>query len=265
MTDHMTAETVGKSVLTRRTILAGAGAIGASLVAAACGKAQPMSTTTGAAPDAAPAGSPVIVPAKAPAANPVVVKAPSADDVKIAQLAAGLEVLAVGTYKAALDAAGAGKLGSVPAAVGQYVTTAMAQHQAQLDAWNKVLTTNGAAAVTEANPTLKPYVDATFANVKDVGGAAMLAVMLEEIAAATYLSAQGVLTDKDAIKLAGSIQIIDAQHVAILLYVLGNYPVPDTFAKLEQAVAPGQAPVAVPAAAPATTSGASVVTMPPTQ
>ena len=30
--------------------------------------------------------------------------------------------------------------------------------------------------------------------------------------------------------LAGSIQIIDAQHVAILNYVLGEYPVPDVFA-----------------------------------
>ncbi len=259
-----------KSVLTRRTILAGAGAIGASLVAAACGQTKNI-TTTGGAPapanvPAGPAAVPAKVPAAAPAAAPVVARAPSADDVKIAQLAAGLEVLAVGTYKAALDAAGAGKLGAVPAAVGEFVTTAMKQHQAQLDAWNKVLTSNGATAVTVPNATLKPTVDAAFAGVKDVGGAAMLALMLEEIAAATYLSAQSVLTDKDAIKLAGSIQIIDAQHAAILLYVLGNYPVPDVFAKVEMAVAPGQAPIAVPAtSAPAATTGGAVATMPPTQ
>ena len=70
-----------------------------------------------------------------------------------------------------------------------------------------------------------------------MAGAATLALMLEEIAAATYLSAQSVLTNKDAIMLAGSIQIIDAQHAAILHYVLGEYPVPDVFAKVDKAAA----------------------------
>ena len=51
-----------------------------------------------------------------------------------------------------------------------------------------------------------------------------------------------LLTDKDAIKLAGSIQVVDAQHVSILLFVLGQYPVPDTFAKIDVAAkAPGSA------------------------
>jgi hypothetical protein len=40
-----------------------------------------------------------------------------------------------------------------------------------------------------------------------------------------------------AAKLAGSIQIIDFQHAAILNFVLGNYPVPDTFGKTDQAIA----------------------------
>ena len=155
----------------------------------------------------------------------------------MAQLAAGLEVLAVGTYKAALDAAGAGKLGDVPPAVGEFVTTAMKQHQAHLDAWNKVITGAGEAAVTEPNATLKPTVDTAFGAVTDVGGAAKLALMLEQIASATYLNAQNVLTNKDAIQLAGSIQIIDAQHAAVLLYVLGEYPVPDVFAKTDLAAA----------------------------
>jgi rubrerythrin len=143
----------------------------------------------------------------------------------------------VGTYKAALDAAGAGSLGDVPPAVGEFVTVAMAQHLAQLDAWNKVLTGASSAAVTEPDATLKPTVDAEFAKVKDVAGAATLALKLEQIASATYLNAQNVLTDKDAIQLAGSIQIIDAQHAAILLYVLGQYPVPDVFAKVDMAAA----------------------------
>ena len=143
----------------------------------------------------------------------------------------------MGTYQAALDAAGAGSLGEVPPAVGEFVTVAMAQHQEHLDAWNAVLSGAGEAEVTEPNATLKPTVDDAFAQVTDVVGAATLALMLEEIAAATYLNAQNVLTDPDAIMLAGSIQVVDAQHAAVLHFVLGEYPVPDTFAQIEMAAA----------------------------
>lgn len=238
--------------LTRRGLLAGAGVIGAGLVAAACGSSSPRTLSTGSATGnvAGPAVKTGGAPAVAAAPKPAPKLAPSPTDVKIAQLAAGLEVLAVGTYKAALDAAGAGKLGDVPPAVGEFATTAMKQHQDQLDAWNKVLTSNGAPAITAPNATLKPVVDKMFGGVKDIAGVAMLAVMLEQIAAATYLSAQGVLTDKGAVKLAGSIQVIDAQHVAVLLFVLGQYPVPDTFAKVDMAASPEGAAAPAPAPAP---------------
>lgn len=158
-------------------------------------------------------------------------------DIATAQLAAGLEVLAVGTYGAALDAATAGKLGDVPPAVAEFVTTAKSHHQAALDKWNGVLTGAGEAAVTEPDAKLKPTVDEAFGKVTDVNGAAALALMLEEIAAATYQKAIPTLTSKDAIGLAGSIQVIDAQHVAVLLFVAGQYPVPETFAKTDKAAA----------------------------
>ncbi len=235
------------ATLTRRHILAGAAVIGAGLVAAACGSDTNDATggTTGGTTAGKTAGTTSSPPATDAAATTMApddttattAAAGDSVDLKVAGLAAGLEVLAVGTYKAALDAAGAGALGDVPPAVGEFVTVAMAHHQAHLDAWNDVLTGAGGKAVTEPNATLKPTVDAEFAKVTDVGGAAKLALMLEQIAAATYLNAQNVLTDKDAIQLAGSIQIIDAQHVSILLYVLGEYPVPDVFAKVDMAAA----------------------------
>jgi len=238
-------EPIIPSTLTRRHILAGAATLlGAGLVAAACGSDKndaaggttgssvSPSATNGAATTAAAGDTTAMT------AAPAETTAPGGSvDLKVAGLAAGLEALAVGTYKAALDAAGAGALGDVPPAVGEFVTVAMAQHQAHLDAWNKVLTGAGSAAVTEPDATLKPTVDAEFAKVTDVAGAAKLALMLEQIASATYLNAQNVLTDKDAIQLAGSIQIIDAQHASILLYVLGEYPVPDVFAKTDMAAA----------------------------
>lgn len=237
-------EPIVPPTLTRRHILAGAAVIGAGLVAAACGSDTntAVSGTTGSvAPSATGAAGTTagtVGDTTSATTAPADTTAPDASvDLKVAGLAAGLEALAVGTYKAALDAAGAGSLGDVPPAVGEFVTVAMAQHQAQLDAWNKVLTGAGSDAVTEPDATLKPTVDAAFAKVTDVAGAAKLALMLEQIASATYLNAQNVLTDKDAIKLAGSIQIIDAQHAAILLYVLGQYPVPDVFAKVDMAAA----------------------------
>ena len=159
-------------------------------------------------------------------------------DAKTVAFAASLEVLAIATYKAALAAATAGSLGPVPPAGATFVQTAITQHQAQLDTLNSVLTAGGAAAVTAPDPKLKASVDTAFAKVTDFAGAAELARSLEETAAATYLKAIPTLDSKDARALAGSIQIIDAQHVAILNYVLGEYPVPDVFAKTDMAASP---------------------------
>jgi hypothetical protein len=206
--------------VSRRGFFAGtAGLAGAGIVLAACGSSSKNDSGATTSTTSAKGGTDM------------------SGDLKIAGVAAGLEVLAVGTYKAALDAATAGKLGTVPPAVAAFVTKAMADHQAHLDAWNKVLTGAGQPAVTAPNATLKPTVDAAFAKVTDAGGAATLALMLEQIAAQTYLKVIPTLAGKDAIKLAGSIQIIDQQHQAILLYALGQYPVPDVFQGTDKAAA----------------------------
>lgn len=159
-------------------------------------------------------------------------------DVVVAGLAASLENLAVGTYGAALAAAKAGKLGSVPPAVATFVTTAMAQHKDHAAAWNSVLERVGYRPVTVANPVYQKVVDADFAKVTDVAGVAMLALTLENVAAATYLEAIKALSSPAAVAIAASIQPVELQHVAILRFVLGQYPVPDAFAPLT-----GAAPV----------------------
>jgi hypothetical protein len=225
--------------MSRRSLLAGAGAVGAALVAAACGSDEDSTRTTTGATTPAPQASTPATEAGMPGATGGTSGSTAAagSDLQVAQLAAGLEVLAVNTYKSALDAAGSGALGDVPPAVAEYVSTAMAQHQAHLDAWNDVITGGGGQAVTEPNAELEPVVAEELGKVKDAGGAAKLALMLEQIASATYLEALPMLQDKDAIELAGSIQIIDMQHQSILLYALGEYPVPDTFAPVEKSVA----------------------------
>ena len=216
---------MANQVTSRRSFFVATGAGAGFLALAACtsdsDSADPATTTTEKGTTTAPSTT-------TPKENV---------DLATAQLAAGLEVLAVQTYDAALSAATAGKLGAVPPAVAEYVTTAKAHHQAALDAWNGVITGAGETAVTEPDATLKPVVDTEFAAVTDVAGAAALALMLEEIAAATYQKAIPTLTAPEAIVLAGSIQIVDAQHVSILLFVSGQYPVPETFASTDKAAA----------------------------
>jgi ferritin-like protein len=201
----------------RRGFLTISGAAGLGLLAAACGS---NSTTAGPASSSSSTNS----------------SRPSGD-AGIAKTAASLEVLAVGTYKAALDAATGGKLGAVPPAVATFVQTAMAHHQMALDSWNGILTSAGAQKVSTPPTDLKATVDAAFAKVTDVVGAAKLALLLEQTAADTYLVSLPLIMNKDAVTLAGALQSVDQEHSAILLYVLGQYPVPDVFQKGDKAYA----------------------------
>jgi hypothetical protein len=145
-------------------------------------------------------------------------------DLAVAAVAASLENLAVFAYDAGLSAAGAGKLGPVPPAVGTFATTAKAQHTQHAAAWNGVLKANGKKTVDVVNPTLAPVVQSDFAKVTDIGGLAELALTLETIAAQTYQAETSKLKSKAAIGLSSSIQPVEMQHIAILYYVLGKYP-----------------------------------------
>lgn len=159
-------------------------------------------------------------------------------DVVVAGLAASLENLAVSTYSSALKAAAAGKLGKVPPAVATFATTARAQHAQHAAAWNSILVHAHYDKITQVNPVYAKVVDAKFAKVKDVADVAELALTLEGIAAATYLEAIKAVSSNSAVAIAASIQPVEMQHVAVLNFVLGNYPVPDAFAS-----ASGAAPV----------------------
>jgi len=198
--------------VSRRRFLAGTGAVaGVALVTAACGDDDD---------DAA----------EEPGAG-----GGAEGDLAVAKLAAGLEVLAVEAYTAALDAATSGALGAVPPAVATYVTTAKSHHEEHRDAWNAVITGAGEDEVTEPNATLKPTVDNGLAAATTVADAANLALTLENIASQTYLSAIPTLSSADAIMQAGQIQVVDQQHIAVLLFALGMYPVPEVFQKTDQA------------------------------
>ncbi|MGC2486084.1 MAG: ferritin-like domain-containing protein [Acidimicrobiales bacterium] len=145
-------------------------------------------------------------------------------DLAVAAVAASLENLAIFAYTAGLGAATAGKLGKVPPAVATFATTARTQHTQHSTAWNAVLKANGKARVTVTNPSLTPTVKADFAKVKTIPDLANLALVLEIIAAETYQAETAMLKSKEAIGLSASIQPVEMQHIAILYYVLGEYP-----------------------------------------
>jgi hypothetical protein len=214
---------VTKIAPSRRGFLMGAGVALGGLALAACGSSSKSSTpsastgTSSSAPPATGGGK-------------------LTGDLAVVALAASLENLAVQTYGAGISAATAGKLGPVPPAVVTFAQTVMKQHKDHADAWNAVLSGAGKSPVTGIDKTVSDaVVTPAFAEVKDAGGLAKLALTLENAAAATYLEAISVVEAPAGIKTAATIEPVELQHAAILNFVLGNYPVPDTFTKMDGA------------------------------
>jgi hypothetical protein len=211
------AEEIGAVRPSRRGFLIGTGAAIGAVALAACGGKDDKKSTASAGGDTGLTG-----------------------DLAVAALAAGLENLAVNTYQGGLDAATAGKLGAVPPAIATFAKTAQAHHRDHAAAWNSILTGAGKSKVTGVDLTVKEgVIDPAFANVKNVVDLAKLALSLEDVAAATYLNGiNAALASKGAIQTAISIQPVEMQHSAILNFVLGQYPVPASFASTQGARAP---------------------------
>jgi hypothetical protein len=105
------------------------------------------------------------------------------------------------------------------------------QHSEHADAFNAAVTNAGGQAFTDPTPALAPAVQDMFAKVDSIPKLAMLALTLENTAAATYVKQMGELTSPEALSAVATIAPVERQHAAILLYILGDYPVPDTFVK----------------------------------
>jgi hypothetical protein len=210
--------------------VAGVGGAGLGLALAACSSTG-STTSAGGAAGASGAGS-----ASATASGSVYT-----GDLKVVALATALENQAVAAYSAALSAATAGKLGSVPAAVGTFAQTAMSQHTDHAKAWNSVLQAAGVPVITGVPLSTQPQVLGALGAVTDVGGVggvAKLALELENQAAQTYLFAAGNVTGAGGIATAATIAPVEAMHAAILQFVLGEYPVPDAFLRTSLAASP---------------------------
>lgn len=148
---------------------------------------------------------------------------------------ASLENLAVFAYDSALKAAPSGKFGKVPPAVAGFAMNTMKQHAEHAQAFNAALTNAGGKAFTDPNPALAPTIKTEFGKLKDVAGLAKLALLLEMTAGQTYTKQMGTLTSPEALAAVSTIQPVEQQHAAILTFILGQYPVPDTFVKSDLA------------------------------
>lgn len=211
--------------LARRRFLVGAGASAAMLALAACGG---KSEIDAAAPSPSPSGS-----GSSPSGSGTYT-----GDLLVVALAVALENQAVGAYDAALKAAAAGKLGAVPPAFTTFAQTAMAQHKDHADAWNAVLESSGKPTITDVPLSNQDAVTKALGQVKDVPAVAKLALQLEDQAAQTYVFATFNVKSAGGINTAATIAPVEAMHAAILHYVLGQYPVPDTFIGTDKAASP---------------------------
>ena len=198
--------------LSRRRFLAHTGmAAGAAVAAGACSGDDGRGGAGGDSGD--PGGQPA-APSRPPAGG----------DLAVADLAARLERLAVDTY-GGLATAGGGRLGGLPPALAEFVATARTHHEVHLGSWNAMLRAGGHPDVTQPHASLEPMVDALLAEVTDGPGAARLALLVEDVAAQTYNRAIPTLKSADAVGLAARIQVVDQQHVSVLRFMLGLYPV----------------------------------------
>ena len=219
----------GSGPASRRGFLVGVGGVAAALALAACSSSSSTKNAVGAPGGSGSSGSPVAGSASSGTYT---------GDLQVVALATALENQAVGAYGAALTAAKANKLGTVPPAVATFATTAMAQHADHAKAWNAILTGAGKPAITNVPLTNQPATLKALAAATTVGDVANLALELENQAAQTYLFATYNVSSAGGIATAASIAPVEAMHAAILNFVLGQYPVPDDFLPVDKAASP---------------------------
>ncbi|HVE64536.1 MAG TPA: ferritin-like domain-containing protein [Mycobacteriales bacterium] len=210
----------------RRSFLAGSGVVLGGVALAACGGSDDADTDT----DVGSGSSSASADASADAGG-----GDAAADRAGLATNASLENLAVFAYDSALKAAPSGKFGPVPPAVAVFAKTAMGQHAEHAKAFNAALVNAGGKEFTEPDPALAGPVTEMFTALKDLPGLAKLALLLEQTATQTYTKQMGEFKSKEALALVATIAPVEHQHAATLLYVIGEYPVPDTFVKTDLA------------------------------
>lgn len=144
--------------------------------------------------------------------------AASSQDVMALQTAAGLENLAVFTYKTALTLPFIGGSSANPV-VKAFAMKTMQQHTEHGQAFNAAATKLGGKAQTATDPKYTPIVQQAAGGIKGPEDVVALAITLEDVAAETYVADIGLVSTSDLRQLFASVAGVESQHKAILLAV----------------------------------------------
>lgn len=134
-------------------------------------------------------------------------------DIQILQTAPSLEKLAVATYGAALTLPFIKDGNPV---VKKFAETTMAQHDAHKKAFQAQCKALGGEVQDNPNPKYAPVVEAAKPTLKSPADVVKLAATLEQVARDTYLADLSLFTDKESIKIMGSVMGVETQHLTIL-------------------------------------------------
>lgn len=141
------------------------------------------------------------------------------DDMRSASFAASLEALAIWAYRGAIQIVNAGQVDAPAEAVARLAATAAAHHEEHLRAWNEILLIGGRPEVTEPDPSLQGTLTSLVQGTHSVGLGGV-SVSVEQLLAASYVSATPRFGDAVKSRLAGSIQLVELQHLAVGRFLL---------------------------------------------
>jgi hypothetical protein len=139
-------------------------------------------------------------------------------DIMALQTAAGIENLAVFTYKTALTLPFIGG-STANAVVKAFAMKTMAQHADHAKAFNAAATGLGGKAQSATDPKYTPIVSKAVPTIKSAADVVALAITLEDVAAQTYVKDVGLVSTPDLRQLFASVAGVESQHKAILLAV----------------------------------------------
>ncbi len=144
--------------------------------------------------------------------------ASSSDDIKALQTAAGIENLAVTTYRTALTLPFIGGSSANPV-IKLFAQMTMKQHADHAKAFNAAVAKLGGKPQTGTDPTYTTVVTKAVPTIKSPLDVVGLAITLEDVAAQTYVKDVGLVSTSDLRQLFGSVAGVESQHKAILLAV----------------------------------------------
>lgn len=146
-------------------------------------------------------------------------------DVKIANVALNLEHQAIAAYQ---TGAGTGLLSGATLDAAKLF---LSQHEAHRDALIGVIKKFGGTPVATKKATEYPAIAAAVPKIKSGNDILEFALTLEAEAASAYLGVLTSFSEKSLIPVLAGIAADEAQHAAILRFVLGKNPCPDAVVK----------------------------------